>query len=249
VYKAAMTPRRTLATVAFTALITTTLGATIGVAFANHNFPDVPTSGPFHAAVDNFVNAGCATGFPDNTYRPQDPVNRQQMARFVNSCGGRIAFDEVNSAGLATFPATSELASVQMDAGALGNGGGFIQVTASVEVSSSSSTATDFPCEAVFTLTQTGGNSGGDESVELDLDHTTDPVEDDSGALVDVIPVDAGDSVTVTVSGYEDELPACATGLVGETVLTATYFPFQGNGDGGAEPASVEPESTPEPEQ
>jgi hypothetical protein len=60
-----------------------------GVAYASDTFPDVPNGG-FHDQIDAIVNAGCATGFNDGTFRPTDGTKRGQFAFWMNNCGSRI---------------------------------------------------------------------------------------------------------------------------------------------------------------
>jgi hypothetical protein len=45
-------------------------------------FPD-DTGSPHAAAIDALAAAGVVAGFPDGTFRPQEPVNRAQMASFL----------------------------------------------------------------------------------------------------------------------------------------------------------------------
>ncbi len=46
-------------------------------------FPDVPADNVHAAAIDAAAAVGLAGGFDDGTYRPGDPVTRQQMASFL----------------------------------------------------------------------------------------------------------------------------------------------------------------------
>lgn len=46
-------------------------------------FPDVPTDNVHAAAIDAAAAVGLTGGFDDGTYRPGDPVTRQQMASFL----------------------------------------------------------------------------------------------------------------------------------------------------------------------
>ena len=62
-----------------------------GAADANHVFNDVPTSSEFHDEIAEIGQQACADGFPGGLFKPNDPVKRQQMARFLSRCGGRVA--------------------------------------------------------------------------------------------------------------------------------------------------------------
>ncbi len=46
-------------------------------------FPDVPVTHWAFEYVQRLFEAGITTGFPDGTYRPEDPVKRSQMAAFI----------------------------------------------------------------------------------------------------------------------------------------------------------------------
>ncbi|MCC5952671.1 MAG: S-layer homology domain-containing protein [Acidimicrobiia bacterium] len=67
-------------------------------------FTDVPASHPFCAEITWLVDLGITTGFPDDTFRPTDPISRQAKAAFLTrnaaedapaSCTGNGPFDDV----------------------------------------------------------------------------------------------------------------------------------------------------------
>ncbi len=226
-----MTPRRILLAIAAVALVASAGGVLAGVAVANHQFPDVPTGSPFHGAIDNFANAGCATGFPDGTYRPTEPVLRQQMARFVNACGGRIdfKFGQVNVLST-TF---QNLLTLNLTAGAL-QGGGIGLLHADFNVVTTASTG--FPCEIDFDIT---GIDDDDTFVDLPA-NTADTFEDAHGSISTMLPMPAGTTETHTVRARISDGCTPNTNIVGSSSAWITYWPFQGNGDGGGESAPVE---------
>ena len=53
-----------------------------GTALANHTHPDVSDANPFHDEIAWLTdpNHQIASGFPNGTFKPQDPVKRQQLA-------------------------------------------------------------------------------------------------------------------------------------------------------------------------
>jgi Tol biopolymer transport system component len=55
-------------------------------------FTDVLGDNVFFDQVEWMVEAGVASGFPDQTFRPQDFVKRQQMANFLYNLAGQPAF-------------------------------------------------------------------------------------------------------------------------------------------------------------
>lgn len=64
------------------------LGFSTVAAFADHQFSDVADSSAFHDDVAWLTDNGIVTGFPDGTFRPQDPVKRQQLARWLHNYNG-----------------------------------------------------------------------------------------------------------------------------------------------------------------
>ena len=56
------------------------------------DFSDVPTSNAFYQAIEWLYEFGIADGFPNGTFRPLDPVKRQQMANFLYNLAGEPAF-------------------------------------------------------------------------------------------------------------------------------------------------------------
>ena len=48
-------------------------------------YPDVPGSHPYRTAIEYLYATGVMEGFPDGTFRPDDPVTRQQFAKVIVS--------------------------------------------------------------------------------------------------------------------------------------------------------------------
>lgn len=222
---------RVVAIVATVAALAALLGTVGGAALANHQFPDVPTGNAFHDDIDDFANAGCATGFPDGTFHPQEDVKRQQMARFVNACGGRIDFEQ--GTAFSVGPSVPIL-TLELQPGAL-TGGGFILLTAAVRISTSSTTG--FPCEVQFDFPGLLR-----DEVWLDLrQDTTQVFEDATGAMhtrfqVGASPTALSIPLNVVVTR------GCPPTIRADAQATATYWPFDAVGDGGGESTSpIEP--------
>lgn len=53
-------------------------------AYAQTAFPDVPSSYWAAPFIQELVNRGIIAGFPDGTFRPEDPVTRAQFAAMIN---------------------------------------------------------------------------------------------------------------------------------------------------------------------
>jgi len=81
-------------------------GPVVGQQLALHDHPgptfsDVPETWPFFTEVEWLAARGITTGYPDGTFRPLDPVNRDSMAAFLYRAAGSPSF---------TPPATSPFA-------------------------------------------------------------------------------------------------------------------------------------------
>lgn len=46
-------------------------------------FSDVPSGGPLHEAVKKIVAAGIANGYPDGTFKPQNPITRAEFSLLI----------------------------------------------------------------------------------------------------------------------------------------------------------------------
>jgi hypothetical protein len=86
------------------------VGAAGGVAWANHQFSDVPNGSPFHADVDWVKDHNIMSGFPNGTFQPTNPVLRQQAARALRNLTAQTTWQVQPSpdfgAGI-SFPVTA----------------------------------------------------------------------------------------------------------------------------------------------
>ena len=69
---------------------------------ATPSFTDYPVGSTYFEKVEWMTAAGVASGFPDQTFRPQDFVKRQQMANLLYNLAGQPAFTPP-TAGNETF--------------------------------------------------------------------------------------------------------------------------------------------------
>ena len=51
-------------------------------------FSDVPADHPYYDSIEWSAENGVTTGYPDGTYRPDDPVTRGEMAVFLKRAAG-----------------------------------------------------------------------------------------------------------------------------------------------------------------
>ncbi len=224
-----MSQRRMLWLSAAICFVFTSLGITVGVAVANHSFPDVPAASFFHDPIDQIARAGCATGFPDGTFHPTEDTNRQQFAFWLNNCGGRLAADRGTGDFVVLGDVIDELAIVEMRTGGapVEGAGGFLFVTAEVDVETSGDQ------QSTWRLQRENADLG--TWVTLDEDRVT--VADTGGGLQ---PSD-GTTLTAIVAGEADEVETFRVSVTRENgtpnamleaVVSVMYFPFNGEGEG-----------------
>ena len=225
-----MSTSRTLWLSAAISLVVGVLAATGGVAVANHVFPDVPNSSPFHTAIADVNAAGCASGFPDGTFDPTANIKRQQAAYWLDACIGRgtsiTAQDSfTNDPGGDDFEAD-----LFVEAGGLsgvGTGGSFL-VIADIDVDTSGDQ------QSTWTLTHVDGAGPG---VVLDTDVVTVVGEglnpalglnpSDSATLMGFVPAESGGDELFRLSGARNGGVPLAN-LRG--TISALWLPYDASG-------------------
>ena len=218
--------RRTVLVAVVASLITSVVVGGGTLALANHQWTDVPTANAFHEDVDAFTQAGCGEGYPDGTFRPTQPVLRQQAARFLRACGVRMAReDDEAPTSLPQDGSTVHLGIEPMNAGALGEGSGFVLAVATVEVSTTDTTAGDFPCAVSLVLASPTVGLGGllETSVVSFRGPSTEP-QQQNATLTQVWPIEANRQVLGRISAFRTG--SCSASLGAEADLTLLYVPF-----------------------
>jgi len=213
------------------AVLAAGIGAGSSLAVADHVFPDHPPGNAFHDAVAAFGGAGCATGFPDGSFRGQDEVRRQQMARFVQNCAGRVESDEgsVIHDGAPLF--RNDVADVDVVTGAQAEGSRglvLVQVHAFITTGPDGSGCT---CQALLTLRPN------DEPAPLQSRPVSLPPIGDytvAASFSEVVIVEAG-----TVNNFRVDVSKLSgtADLEFAVEIVATYVPFTGDGSAAPEPA------------
>lgn len=215
-------------------LITSVVVGAGTLALANHQWPDVATAGPFHADVAAFTEAGCATGFPDDTFRPTEGVNRQQAARFFRACGTRLQNeDDDETATVPSGLAGINLNSEPITAGAQGDGGGFVLGLATIELSTFDDDSADFPCVLATSLTSPTAGHTGTGNVETGVGSfrlATGATQATTVTMTEVWEVAAGETITARTNVAKF---GCDATVSAESDLTLLYVPFDGTGAGG----------------
>ena len=74
---------------------------------ATSPFADVPTSHAFYRAIVWLSDSGISTGYEDGTFRPGQPVLREQMAAFLHRFRGLLAAPANGSGSFVDVPSSS----------------------------------------------------------------------------------------------------------------------------------------------
>ncbi|MHB0981529.1 MAG: S-layer homology domain-containing protein [Thermoleophilia bacterium] len=82
-----MRRRRTLAALVLTAVLVLSLGTAAALGAAG--FTDVPSTHQFYVHINRLADLEIVGGFPDGTYKPDDPVTRQQFAKIIVLATGK----------------------------------------------------------------------------------------------------------------------------------------------------------------
>jgi len=70
--------------------VVASIGGSLTTVWAAHDFPDVPDTNPHHDDISWLVTNDITGGFGDGTFRPTNPVARQQMARILRRFSAEI---------------------------------------------------------------------------------------------------------------------------------------------------------------
>jgi hypothetical protein len=221
-----------LAALAAVALLTSTV--TVALAL---NFSDTAGS-PFLDEIDKITDAGCASGFPDGTFRPQDQVKRQQFAFWLNNCGGRVAFAEASNT--LTFANTENVALTDTitTGGASGSGQTqFLRVTGTAEVGGTTQSFDDFcvsliECNIDVELHVNAPANPSGEVVSHQASWVTGASNPNEMATITVdavvqVPTDTAITYSLRVQGTNLE---ASQGKVIDRTLTAVAIPFGAQG-------------------
>jgi hypothetical protein len=218
------------------------LALAVPIAWAAHDFTDVPDSQPFHDQISAIKDAGITTGCGPTTFCPEDFVRRDAMAAFLHRGLGRVAENFFTDVDIPTTYADGAVGTVDITTGvaasAAPDANGFIKADAAIEISVDEATAESCPCTYTADL--------GLDFVPFITDgpsvrFTVNAEGQYTIPLTGAIPADAGEHTVEAL--IEGPAGATASGYV-----TATYVPFGPAGtDIGLAGGTKAPSSPPRP--
>jgi hypothetical protein len=202
----------------------------VPVAWASHQFTDVPDSNPFHGDIAAISGAGITSGktcVPPGappTYCPSEGITREAMAAFVHRGFGRTAF---NFGAEADIPDTGrDLAVVTIQVGGVAGNTQFVKLDGVVTTYAGGGSGC--PCTGRYFITQDGGGvvsflryntNDDDELAFAGLDIET-------GAVSAVVAVPTASTQTFRIFG--DRVAGGQINGYGD--LTAVTVPFGSTG-------------------
>jgi hypothetical protein len=129
----------------------------VPIAWASHQFTDVPDTNPFHGDIAAVKDAGITSGktcVPPGTpptYCPTEGITREAMAAFLHRSLGRVR----RGTGSALIPASPvDLAVLTMDIGGVAGNVQFVKLDAVVTTSITS--LTNCPCTTAYRIFMDG---------------------------------------------------------------------------------------------
>jgi hypothetical protein len=204
------------------------LSVGVPVAWASHQFADVPNDQQFHAQIDAIADAGITTGCGGGNYCPNDFVRRDAMAAFMHRGFGRVGEATYFETITETFDvADAAVASLTITpgvpAGALAGANGFFEGHASITIDTPD---TGCPCQyrAVIRDETEGSIPFNSFYSDLVVGNSSHGHMSVSGAL----DVDVAGSHTVELRVFR--LSGTGTGAFAYGGLTVAYHPFGSEG-------------------
>jgi hypothetical protein len=206
----------------------------VPVAWASHQYTDVPDDNPFHGDIGAIKTAGITSGktcdppgtFP--TYCPGESITREAMAAFVHRGFGRTAWTVGAPDTFAANAGVRDLAVVTINVGGVAGGTAFVKLDG--VVTSSVTDLTGCPCALAAHLVRDGGLP----FRNVFLTHTTlgpggDPGYE-TGAVTAVVAVPTATTQTFRLQARRDGPLPITGSLDAYGDLTAITAPFGSTG-------------------
>ena len=217
-------PRRKVLVVGLVAA----LAVAVPVAWASHDFTDVPDASPFHGDISAVKGAGITAGktcVPPGTlptYCPTESITREAMAAFVHRGFGRVGFSE----SVVTVPSDGILvAVVPIAVGGTAGGTQFVRLDA--VLSTAIDSMSGCPCQTAWFIVWLEGDDNSFAGFTANTFVGASGVGFDGASAATVFAVPSGTTQTFGLVA----LPQDGTGIVGaHGVLTAMTVPFGSTG-------------------
>jgi hypothetical protein len=204
----------------------------VPVAWASHQFTDVPDAHQFHTEIGAIRNAGitggktCVPPGTPPTYCPDEAVTRAAMAAFMHRGFGRAGTASYEEELTTTFE-TLAGGTLTMQAGGVPGGTGFLKIDASTGIKANTGEAT-CPCQAEFRILVDGNDLLTHSLTQFSTINTQTGFGADQTIVTGVVPVSTGAAHTIEVQA--DELDAGSGHVTGFGQMSALYVPLGSTG-------------------
>jgi hypothetical protein len=142
--------------------LASSLGGGLVATAAGASFSDVSTEGQFAEHITSVQEAGIVNGYPDGTFRPTNPLNRQQAAAWIDRAASRAGVDFSNESvehePVTPADPTRVLATIEMTSRANGDGGGWVVLEGGVAAATTNPNGTGCPCAFDVKVLDSEGN-------------------------------------------------------------------------------------------
>jgi hypothetical protein len=113
-------------------------------------FDDVNENSPYAEHINSVQAAGIATGYPDGSFRPTNPISRQQAAAWIDRAATRTALDfadqDAENDPVNPNDPNRVLATVEVTSPAVDGGGGWVNLEGYVAAATEDTNGTGCPC-------------------------------------------------------------------------------------------------------
>jgi hypothetical protein len=211
----------------------------VPVAWAAHDFTDVPDASPFHGDIAAVKRAGITSGktcVPPGTpptYCPGESITREAMAAFVHRGFSRVGY--AGTLGLLELPSDQafiDLAVVTIAVGGVPGGTQFVKLDAMVRTANLDSN-TVCPCGSTYRIERDGVGAVSQSGFNMNqgLSSSSPPGLSDevTGAVTTVVAVPSGTTQTFRLRARRYETPVEGT-VFGRAALSAITAPFGSTG-------------------
>jgi hypothetical protein len=210
----------------------------VPIAWASHDFTDVPDASPFHGDIAAVKRAGITSGktcVPPGTpptYCPGEPITREAMAAFVHRGFSRAALAVNSEIPIAEDPNFTEISTLTINTGGVAGGTGFVVLNAFYSAYAPVPT-TGCPCEVRFVLTNGDQSDESDFTYDVLSDSSPDPfggAAQQTGAITWALPVPTATTQTFRLFGQIFGKTSGTPNVVAYGRITGVYTPFGSTG-------------------
>ncbi len=202
----------------------------VPIAWASHQFTDVPDSNPFHGDIAAVKDAGitsgktCAPPGTPPTYCPAEGITREAMAAFVHRGFGRAGKGVAAQAVIGASPV--DLAVLTMNVGGVAGNTQFVKLDAVVTTFITS--LTNCPCTTAYRIDQDGVGPITGAHYNTNSALAGNGLGFETGAATTVVAVPTASTQTFRLQAFASgSAPNSATGYA---QLTAVTTPFGSTG-------------------